>query len=90
MNIYLQKNTTVGRKSYETAVFFGECLQVVISMLRVEQGSSEFRLAGQITSMRTYLADIGSALTIEDISEATRLHLEALGVKSFYIAVYDK
>ena len=90
MNIYLQKNTTVGRKTHETAVFLGECLQVVISMLRVEQGSSEFHLAGQITSMRTYLADIGSALTIEDISEATRLHLEALGVKSFYIAVYDK
>ena len=71
-------------------MFLGACLQVVISMLRVEQGSSEFRLAGQITSMRTYLADIGSALTIDDISEATRLHLEALGVKSFYIAVYDK
>lgn len=90
LNTYLQKNSTAINKSYDTAVFLGSCLQVVISMLRVEQGSAEFRLTGQITSMRTYLADIGSALNIDDIGEATRVHLTALGVRSFYIAVYEK
>ncbi len=90
LNTFLEKNRSVVADSRKAVIFLGSCLQVIISMLQVEQGSSEFRLTGQITSMRTYLADIGSALTIDDIGDATRTHLTALGVKSFYIAVYDK
>ncbi len=90
LNIYLQKINIAADRSYEAAGFLGSCLQVVISMLQVEQGMSEFRLVDQIASMRTYLADIGSALTIDDISEATLAHLTALGVRSFYIAIYDR
>jgi diguanylate cyclase (GGDEF)-like protein len=90
IRIFLEKNNGILDDSYDSALFLGSCLQIVVSMIRVEQGRTQFHLMDQITDMRTYLGSMGSALTLEDIGVITKTQLTGLGVKSFYIALYDK